>query len=715
VFLVLAALIAVASAKCNGEHVHNMQQLMEKVLEKYNEGKPGEALQRLRRRSTEEYLQIKKNFKKAVDEADAVNSDPTKSHSAEYNKLSIMTDAELAALTSHYNISEVMVAERREKRSPGLTWNKRGLGKGAHPPNPALLEKVEKREATSLDWVARGAQVAVKNQGGCGSCWTFGAISPLEGNYYILTGEKKAFSEQEYLDCSVTYDGCNGGWMSYCYNYNLNTGHMATEDNAPYVGTSAASGASNCKWSSTANGFTKAKVTSYSRTKGDAGLQTALQGGIVTVAIKVTGTFGSYRSGVWDCDADDCNSGINHAVSVTGYGTENGKRYWAVRNSWGRNWGNGGYIKMTRDGNGNVANIHAVDGFMPVLTCNEGQTCTTPDWDESSHEDDDIEEDKGSDVTCGTFVHSGGRCLSIDDSGMKYLDLSGVCEREWCLTDMGYLYEKATDLCANVEAAAASSCDDAYSSCGYWARQGYCTHSYVSFMESYCAESCDLCGERVRLQGTCKTKWALNTAGNIVAEDSRCMGPKTGGAAPEEGTAIVPDDACSATFSVKAPMCWEAEDGMQLTGGEASCQNKYSRDDYCTYWANAGYCDHSYVDWMNEWCEMACGCGNVIASVSTAAAAKEQCRELGDDCGGINWVSASSQYQLVPGTTLAAGAAGDKAYALVSCDAACNTGETRCADGDCKADCGDESEKCDSSAGMRECPDGTCRHEHMAC
>ena len=70
---------------------------------------------------------------------------------------------------------------------------------------------MEKREASCVDWIARGAQGAVKNQGSCGSCWTFGAMSPLEGNYYIMTGEKKVFSEQEYLDCAPESDGCGGG------------------------------------------------------------------------------------------------------------------------------------------------------------------------------------------------------------------------------------------------------------------------------------------------------------------------------------------------------------------------------------------------------------------------------------------------------------------------------------------------------------------------
>ena len=55
--------------------------------------------------------------------------------------------------------------------------------------------------------------------------------------------------------------------------------------------------------------------------------------------------FGNYNKGVFD----QCSSTqINHAVTVVGYGTESGNPYWLVKNSWGDNWGDGGYIKIAR-------------------------------------------------------------------------------------------------------------------------------------------------------------------------------------------------------------------------------------------------------------------------------------------------------------------------------------------------------------------------------
>ena len=55
--------------------------------------------------------------------------------------------------------------------------------------------------------------------------------------------------------------------------------------------------------------------------------------------------FGNYKAGVFD----KCSStAINHAVTVVGYGTENGQPYWLIKNSWGENWGDGGYVKIAR-------------------------------------------------------------------------------------------------------------------------------------------------------------------------------------------------------------------------------------------------------------------------------------------------------------------------------------------------------------------------------
>ena len=48
----------------------------------------------------------------------------------------------------------------------------------------------------------------------------------------------------------------------------------------------------------------------------------------------------------------DCGTSINHGIAAVGYGEEDGVKYYKVRNSWGEGWGEGGYARLIRDGDG---------------------------------------------------------------------------------------------------------------------------------------------------------------------------------------------------------------------------------------------------------------------------------------------------------------------------------------------------------------------------
>lgn len=199
----------------------------------------------------------------------------------------------------------------------------------------------------TVDWVSAGAVTPVKDQGQCGSCWSFSTTGALEGAYQIKYGSLLSFSEQELVSCDTTLNsGCNGGWMDYAFKWVKNHGGITTEDQYPYT-----SGASQQSGTCQSTGYTNVAASApKSYTDVTTGSVSALMSAVaiqpVSIAIEADqSSFQLYSSGVF---TGPCGQNLDHGVLLVGYGTMNGVDYWKVKNSWSASWGDAGYIYIER-------------------------------------------------------------------------------------------------------------------------------------------------------------------------------------------------------------------------------------------------------------------------------------------------------------------------------------------------------------------------------
>ena len=248
-------------------------------------------------------------------------------------------------IPSHHTIAITKFSDLTEEE-----FRKNYLGLKVNKSNFVNLKKFELKKdlqlPESFDWVTdKNVLGTPKNQYSCGSCWAFSIVGHLEALYYMKYGEHKTFSEQQLVDCDSYDEGCDGGEFLPAYKWIKENGGLQSDTDYPYQARGQ-----TCSQDKTKN---IVKISSYQlleTTDEEIIKQYLYEIGPLAIGVNAY-PLNWYARGVIDWGTDNCShDDINHAVVLVGYGhdDEEGLDFWRIRNSWGADWGEKGYFRVSR-------------------------------------------------------------------------------------------------------------------------------------------------------------------------------------------------------------------------------------------------------------------------------------------------------------------------------------------------------------------------------
>lgn len=300
-FIVLATLTALVAVVASRSYTPEEKKYFKEWRKKHNK----------RYKTHEEELVA---MEKVVDHFDKVEA-----HNKLYDegkvsfRIGVWEHSDLSSEEKKTFLTGVIVPEEEKTRS------KRWADPPSYPAGPA-----------SIDWKKHGLVGPIENQGSCSSCWAFSATGVVAGVMRKKHHNKSQFSPQQLVDCNKKESiGCKGGWPGYALEYVRDNG-ITDEEEYPYV-----------QYDRTCDYNPADKVGSISEvynvpTRGNETWMKDIVGNVgpVSILICADDALLNYNGGFFDYK--DCCTGTNHAVLITGYGTDpKYGDYWIMKNSWG--------------------------------------------------------------------------------------------------------------------------------------------------------------------------------------------------------------------------------------------------------------------------------------------------------------------------------------------------------------------------------------------
>jgi len=274
--------------------------------------------------TTDDFFNRYEIFKSNLDLIELHNSQAGQTSTMGVNKFADMTSAEFASKMNGYKHA------RAGKVMP--------------------VESISAAPA-SLDWRDKGAVTAVKDQGQCGSCWSFSTTGSVEGAWFLAKNNLTSLSEQQLMDCSQKEgnQSCEGGLMDDAFQFIIDNKGICSEESYPYKAVDEKC-QTTCTPVATISSFADVAFDTKNPND-DTALMAAVQKGPVSIAIEADQPiFQMYTGGV--ITGPSCGTQLDHGVLLVGYGSDAKLGdYWIVKNSWNADWGEKGYVRLARGQN----------------------------------------------------------------------------------------------------------------------------------------------------------------------------------------------------------------------------------------------------------------------------------------------------------------------------------------------------------------------------